>query len=142
MEDNKSYVVLEPVVDFQHLEYVTVYRYRPTYAEAAQKRVSTSSNIQLEPLITARPIPEWEIGGVSDFIFTATSAPGNGATQTPEAKPTATPAPTALHPAPAQPGIQAGGSEFRHGHPLAPAHVYPHALSGAHAGPRRHDGGG
>lgn len=95
MEDNKSYVVLEPVVDFQHLEYVTVYRYRPTYAEAAQKRVSTSSNIQLEPLITARPIPEWEIGGVSDFIFTATSAPGNGATQTPEAKPTATPAPTA-----------------------------------------------
>ena len=38
MEENKSYVVLEPVVDFQHLEYVTVYRYKPAYAEEAQAR--------------------------------------------------------------------------------------------------------
>ena len=101
MDDNKSYVVLEPVVDFQHLEYVTVYRYRPTYAEAAQARVNASQEIVLEPLATARPIPEWETGGVSDFIFSATDAPsstgtpGDAATSAPQDAPTATPAPSA-----------------------------------------------
>ncbi|MCR4887030.1 MAG: rod shape-determining protein MreC [Clostridiales bacterium] len=101
MDDNKSYVVLEPVVDFQHLEYVTVYRYRPTYAEAAQARVNASQEIVLEPLATARPIPEWETGGVSDFIFSATDAPSStgtpedAATSAPQDAPTPTPAPSA-----------------------------------------------
>jgi len=91
MDDNKSFVVLEPVVDFQHLEYVTVYRYRPTYAEAAQARTNAASSIVLETLATARPIPEWQVGGVSDFIFNSTDAPK--AAETPEA--TETPEPTA-----------------------------------------------
>lgn len=91
MEDNKSYVVLEPVVDFQHLEYVTVYRYRPSYAEDAQTRASTSQSIALEPLETARPIPSFEMEGLSDFMFSATNAPKDAAGET--AAPTATPAP-------------------------------------------------
>ena len=91
MDENKSYVVLEPVVDFQHLEYVTVYRYRPSYAENAQERVSTSQNIRLEPLTTARPVPSFQMEGLSDFMYAATGAPGS-ATEAPEAN--ATPSPT------------------------------------------------
>ncbi len=68
MEDNKSYVVIEPIVDFQHLEYVTVYRYRPTYAEAAQSRPDSYS-ATLEPLVTARPVPTLSLSGTSDFLF-------------------------------------------------------------------------
>lgn len=87
MEDNKSYVVIEPIVDFQHLEYVTVYRYRPTYAEAAQSRPDSYS-ATLEPLVTARPVPTLSLSGTSDFLFS----------QEPEAQPTPegeTPEPTA-----------------------------------------------
>jgi rod shape-determining protein MreC len=91
MEDNKSYVVLEPVVDFQHLEYVTVYRYRPLYAENAQTRASTSQSIALEPLETPRPIPSFEMEGLSDFMFSSTDAPKDGTAETPA--PTDTPAP-------------------------------------------------
>ena len=103
MEDNKSYVVLEPVVDFQHLEYVTVYRYKPTYAESAQSR-SNSTVISIEPLSTPRPVPDFEVGGLSDFLFSAAPAQ----TETPEPEATATPQaiqPGAYTPAPAtQPG--------------------------------------
>ena len=84
MEDNKSYVVLEPKVDFQHLEYVTVYRYRPSYAENAQSRVSASQNIVLEPLTTARPVPGFEMEGVSDFMYVATSTPAPTGTPGPD----------------------------------------------------------
>ena len=98
MEDNKSYVVLEPVVDFQHLEYVTVYRYRPSYAENAQARTSTSQTIALEPLATARPIPSFEMEGLSDFMYSATATPDSAAEETPapteEPEGTPTPAPT------------------------------------------------
>lgn len=97
MEDNKSYVVLEPVVDFQHLEYVTVYRYKPAYAEAAQARVSTDVE-SLELLSTPRPVPTWSVGSVSDFIFTATETPAptpEGQTPAPTATPTPTPRVTA-----------------------------------------------
>lgn len=94
MEENKSYVVLEPIVDFQHLEYVTVYRYRPSYAESAQERVSASQNIRLEPLVTARPVPSFEMEGLSDFMYAATSAPGAG-TATPQAAGTPSPTPRA-----------------------------------------------
>ncbi len=83
MEDNKSYVVVEPKVDFQHLEYVTVYRYRPPYAENAQERVSASQNIRIEPLVTGRPTPTFELEGLSDFMYTGTASPGAAATQQP-----------------------------------------------------------
>ena len=103
MEENKSYVVLEPVVDFQHLEYVTVYRYKPAYAEAAQVR-EQAGILELEPLSTPRIVPEWQLGSVSDFIFSATESPAPsvppgvqqgyqpGAMNQPTPAPTATPA--------------------------------------------------
>ena len=95
MEDNKSYVVLEPVVDFQHLEYVTVYRYRPSYAENAQTRTSTSQTIVLEPLATARPVPSFELEGLSDFMYSATDKPADAAgTAAPSQQPESTPSPT------------------------------------------------
>lgn len=95
MEDNKSYVVLEPVVDFQHLEYVTVYRYKPSYAEAAQSR-SSSSVTSLEPLSTPQPIPTFQVGAVSDFIFSPSPSPeATPEGQTPEPDASASVAPTA-----------------------------------------------
>jgi len=81
MEENKSYVVLEPVVDFQHLEYVTVYRYKPAYTETAQARDNASA-LELEPMSTVRPVPTWQVGSVSDFIFAPTATP-NGMTPAP-----------------------------------------------------------
>ena len=85
MEENKSYVVLEPVVDFQHLEYVTVYRYKPAYTESAQIRES-GGILTLEPMSTVRPVPTWQTGSVSDFIFAPTSTP-EGMTPSPELTP-------------------------------------------------------
>ena len=95
MEDNKSYVVVDPIVDFQHLEYVTVYRYKPAYAEAAQSRV-TGTVATLEPLSTPRAVPTFQIGSVSDFIFSATEVPEGHVEETPapETTPSPTPAPT------------------------------------------------
>ncbi len=93
MEENKSYVVLDPVVDFQHLEYVTVYRYRPSYAENAQERVSASQNIRLEPLVTARPVPSFQMEGLSDFMGGTTAVPGAAATAAPQANVSPSPTP-------------------------------------------------
>ncbi|MBQ9944655.1 MAG: rod shape-determining protein MreC [Clostridia bacterium] len=95
MEDNKSYVVVEPIVDFQHLEYVTVYRYKPAYAEAAQSRAGVSST--LIPLSTPRAVPTFSMGGVSDFLFDPEDyQPGTGTAT--EATPVPTPAPTPAPP--------------------------------------------
>jgi hypothetical protein len=64
MESNKSYVVIEPIADFEHIEYVIVLRYRPD-AEAIQGR-DTTENLSLVPLETVRPVPTIQIG--SDFF--------------------------------------------------------------------------
>lgn len=88
MDENKSYIVVEPIVDFQHLEYVVVYRYQPSYAESAQER-ETGSQATLEPLVTARPQPTFQVGIDSGF---ASATPDPNATPTPE--PTETPEPT------------------------------------------------
>ena len=92
MEENKSYVVVDPVVDFQHLEYVTVYRYKPAYAEAAQQRSSSFDGIVTDPLSTARPVPTFMVGQVSDFLFTPTPAADD---VLPEKTPAPTETPTA-----------------------------------------------
>lgn len=97
MDENKSFVVLEPVVDFRHLEYVTVYRYKPAYAESAQVR-EDNLQLELQAIPTIRPVPTFSMGGVSDFLFGATATPG-------VALPGETPAPT-LAPSPT-PGIEA-----------------------------------
>ena len=99
MEDNKSYVVVEPVVDFQHLEYVTVYRYKPAYAESAQSR-EVKAVTSLEPLSTPRPVPTWQ-EGVGDTFHTNTpgapTATPAGQTAAPSAQPTDTPNPAATN---------------------------------------------
>ena len=66
MESNKQYIVVEPRVDFEHLEYVIVLRYQPT-AEAVQGRSSTSSYSEYVPLATARPMPTLRIGSTTRF---------------------------------------------------------------------------
>ncbi len=93
MEDNKSYVVIDPIVDFQHLEYVTVYRYKPAYAEAAQSRL-TGVQATFEPLSTPRAVPTFQVGSISDFLFSATNAPGATETPAPVETPKPTKAPT------------------------------------------------
>ena len=64
MESNKSYVVVEPTVDFEHIEYVIVLRYQPD-AEAVEARTSSADSLTFTPLETAKPIPTIQIG--SDF---------------------------------------------------------------------------
>ena len=64
MESNKSYIVVEPTADFEHIEYVIVLRYRPD-AEAVQARASSSDALTYTPLETAKPVPTIQIG--SDF---------------------------------------------------------------------------
>ena len=82
MEEGKSYVVIEPIVDFERVEYVIVYRYVPTYAEQAEQR--DESNLAYTGLPTSRPVPTFAISGESGF--------NTEEMQTPE--PTATPEPT------------------------------------------------
>lgn len=82
MESNKSYIVVEPKVDFEHIEYVIVLRYQPE-GEAVEARTSSSDSLTFTPLETAKPIPTIQIG--SDFYQLApTPAPS----VTPEGGPT------------------------------------------------------
>jgi hypothetical protein len=64
MESNKSYVVVEPIADFEHIEYVIVLRYQPD-AEAVQAREG-SEELGMVTLETVRPIPTIQIG--NDFF--------------------------------------------------------------------------
>lgn len=93
MEDNKSYIVVSPYVDFQHLEYVMVLRYRPNAEEVTSR--TSSDEMTYDIIATARPYPT-NIGSViiQDERFpvgTPTVTPVG--TNTPV--PTATPQPTA-----------------------------------------------
>jgi rod shape-determining protein MreC len=73
MESNKSYIVVEPTADFEHIEYVLVLRYQPE-AEAVEARTSSSDSLTFTPLDTEKPIPTIQIG--SDFYQLApTPAP-------------------------------------------------------------------
>ena len=104
MEEGKSYVVIEPIVDFERIEYVIVYRYTPSYAEEAEERDS-SDGLVTSTLPTARPVPTFTLDGVGDFNVadTPTPAPEDTVTETPDpnevlpdgstAQPTATPTP-------------------------------------------------
>ena len=83
MDDNKSYVVVEPIVDFQHLEYVVVYRYRPPYTQPVQKR-SSYGEMTPVPLETPRPSPV--------FPYNENDMPADVTEETPE--PSLTPGPS------------------------------------------------
>lgn len=80
MESNKQYIVVEPLADFEHVEYVIVLRYQPT-AEAVEERSSSNDTISFTPLSSPQPVPTIQIG--SDFYQLAP-------TPTPTPEPSAT----------------------------------------------------
>lgn len=100
MEANKQYIVLEPQVDFKHLEYVIVLRYKPR-AEAVEGRENGRTDVQLVPLESARPSPI--VPQIASSLFesqdqntpdpNATPSPTSEPTETPTATPSPTPSP-------------------------------------------------
>ena len=102
MEDNKQFVVIEPIVDFQHLEYVVVYRYIPSYAETAQNS-ETVAQPTLVPLVTARPsatfasdaLTSFEAAGRPDITLEQVETPEPTPEQSATPSPSDTPDPEA-----------------------------------------------
>lgn len=87
MEDSKQYIVLEPIADFDHIEYVIVYRYSQTATR--QERV-VAPEATFVPLPSLRPVPTL-IGQAEPEL-----SPGVTAT------PTITPSPSPTLPPPTQ----------------------------------------
>ena len=86
MESNKQYIVVEPLADFQHVEYVIVWRYQ-AIAEDVEERASSNDGLGYVPLDTVMPVPTIMIG--SDFYQLApTPTPSPEPTPDPEASPT------------------------------------------------------
>ena len=104
MDANKQYIVLEPTVDFQHLEYVIVLRYKPK-AEEVSGRENGRTSVELVPLESARPSPE--VPQIASSLFDSPTPEANAATgeetPSPTQEPTETPSPTPT-PAPAETG--------------------------------------
>ena len=92
MDANKQYIVLEPQVDFQHLEYVIVLRYKPA-AEAVTGRENGRTNVEFVPLEQARPSPVVPQIASSLFESQNTATPDPDATPSPTPEPTETPTP-------------------------------------------------
>lgn len=99
MEEGKSYVVIEPIVDFERIEHVIVYRYTPSYAEQAEQRDGSDGLIS-SSLPTARPVPTFTLDGIGDFNIsdTPTPNPNQDAQQTPTPDETPAPGETTLQP--------------------------------------------
>ena len=93
MDANKQYIVLEPQVDFQHLEYVIVLRYKPA-AEAVEGRENGRTVVDPVPLESARPSPIVPEIANSMFDTQESFTPDPNATETPSPEPTETPTPT------------------------------------------------
>ena len=93
MEANKQYIVLEPDVDFQHLEYVIVLRYKPL-PEAVEGRENGRSDIELVPLESAWPSPVVPQIAASLFESQSTEDPSVTPSPTPEPTESPTPSPT------------------------------------------------
>ena len=96
MQDNKQYIVIEPQVDFQHLEYVIVLRYKPEPV-AVEGRENGRTEITLATVEPARQSPV--VPEIADSLFVAetpslmdTSEPGSE-TVVPEETPEPTPEP-------------------------------------------------
>lgn len=90
MESNKQYIVVAPSADFEHIEYVIVYRYKPA-AEAVVGRENTATYNDYVATVTARPYPTLRIGSTLRFGETATPAPTATPTPAPSVSPTPTP---------------------------------------------------
>ena len=97
MQQNKSYIVVEPLADFQHLEFVMVLCYQPA-PQAVQGRSSLLDTDQFVELETIRPVPTLRMGSLNYFDVTATPeemtetettpAPSDAAETTPPAETT------------------------------------------------------
>ncbi|MDI9521431.1 MAG: rod shape-determining protein MreC [Bacillota bacterium] len=92
MQDSKQYIVLEPITDFDHIEYVIVYRY--TRASSPADKIIPAEPTFV-PLPSIRPVPT--------LIGQAPPSPDPDASATPEVSmtPEISPTPT-LSPAPDQ----------------------------------------
>jgi len=88
LEDNKQFIVIEPIADFDHIEYVIVYRHRPNYA---QQDIRPRAETSFMPLPSLQPVPT--------FIGQPAPAESPGVSESPGAEETPTPSPT---PAPSQ----------------------------------------
>ena len=105
MDSNKQYIILEPKVDFQHLEYVIVLLYKPK-AGAIQGRENGKTEIPLVPLESARPSPE--IPQIAASLF---DSPTPVVSETPaDETPSPTPEPT-LSPSPTPAPTEEPGPE-------------------------------
>lgn len=90
---NKQFIIIEPQVDFQHLEYVIVLRYQPI-PEQIEGRENGRTNVELVPLESARPSPVVPEIASSLFESQEETTPDPNATETPSPEPTETPLPT------------------------------------------------
>ncbi len=75
-------------MDFQHLEYVIVLRYKPE-PEAIAGRENGRTNVELVPLESARPSPQ--VPQIASSLFESQATADPNATETPSPEPTATP---------------------------------------------------
>ena len=91
MDANKQYIILEPDVDFQHLEYVIVLLYKPL-PEAVEGRENGRADIELVPLESAWPSPE--VPQIAASLFESQTTEDPSLTPAPTPSPTDTPAPT------------------------------------------------
>lgn len=98
LEDSKQYIVIDPIADFDHLEYVIVYRYRPPFAEVVEPR-GAHVDITFVPLPSIRPAPtligqqppELTPGPDGQLPVTQTPAPTLTPSPEPSSKPTVDP---------------------------------------------------
>lgn len=95
VDDNRPYIVIEPFADFDHIEYVIVYRYRPTHPEKSERRDS-AEELPLVTLPPAEPVPtfigqppppETPMPEPGALLPTATPAPSPDPTPVPSPEP-------------------------------------------------------
>ncbi len=90
LEDNKQFIVIEPIADFDHIEYVIVYRYRPNYPQQDTRPRAETSFI---PLPSLKPVPTFIGQPAPAETPGASVSPGVEETQTPVPSPSFTPGP-------------------------------------------------
>lgn len=92
LDDSKQYIVLDPIVDFEHLEHVVVFRYRPLYAEEAPDN-RTQAQSTFVPLPSIAPVPTF-IGQPEPVLTPGPDGQIPEPTESPTPEPTQTPLPT------------------------------------------------
>lgn len=91
LEDSKQYIVVEPIANFEQLEYVIVYRYRPGSAEPVEGRAAQAPSTFI-PLPSMQPVPTFI--GQKEPVVTPGPDGQIPATETPAPSPSPTIVPT------------------------------------------------